>query len=289
MNTEFFYIAGSNIDFSDSDDLRAFMYIHRTDEAGFEFYKKNTAGVKLIVEDGIIKEYSAHYISYEGDEIEEKKSLNVKLPKGDYPIHTLAFLERDIYGTHRIGGNKPNDFVLPIHAVLNNPFIYLGSIDTNDSHFRWMGLPVFHLAFPFHECNFGLFVDYSDLFKPILLNPENLDDAWFRSIGKLPENLEFEEHKFSITTKPDAHKYFETSEYLSVCIPHWNQLPAIPTCPKTGELMQFVCEIKSDDAIKIKDFPTELKIDNYLIFGDYGNLYVFFHPESKIAHYYMQW
>ena len=55
--------------------------------------------------------------------------------------------------------------------------------------------------------------------------------------------------------------------------------------PITGKVMKFVCTISSDVQIEVvnhKDIPDDL-IDDYLCFADYGHLYVFFEPETKIA------
>jgi hypothetical protein len=50
--------------------------------------------------------------------------------------------------------------------------------------------------------------------------------------------------------------------------------------------MRYVCTINSDIEIKINNYESvrEYVRNDYLIFGDAGHLYVFFDPETKIAH-----
>jgi len=97
----------------------------------------------------------------------------------------------------------------------------------------------------------------------------------------------FNEQRFSIETQIDFNNYDSNQESNLICgVPMWYQAPDIPICPKTGEVMQFVCTINSDSSIDLKDKSgiENLPFGDYLIFGDYGNLFVFFHPDSKVMY-----
>ena len=72
-------------------------------------------------------------------------------------------------------------------------------------------------------------------------------------------------------------------------IPFWIQHPDIPKCPKTGNLMRFVCQINTLDSVKVNQsnliskesyFPQYTKD---LRFWGSGTLYVFMEPESKVV------
>jgi hypothetical protein len=69
-------------------------------------------------------------------------------------------------------------------------------------------------------------------------------------------------------------------------VPLWHQYPELPKCPKTGELMKFVCSVSSTRRINImkKGIIGSRKTEGFLMFGDMGTLYIFFHPKSKIAY-----
>jgi hypothetical protein len=69
-------------------------------------------------------------------------------------------------------------------------------------------------------------------------------------------------------------------------VPLWIQAPDIPRNPLTGKVMKYVCTICSDQNIKITNYENEIGPfrSDYLIFADVGRLYVFFDPETKIAH-----
>ena len=288
MINETIYLAGWEINFNDPNDLKKFLLTHRINETDFNFYRQHGTLLKLTIENNKITTCTECYRAVDGTEVESERTVNIDLPTVDLPIHRLGFLESSSEGLHKIGGKKPDEFNLPAHSVLKTPFVYLGTIDGTDPHFSWMNLAKFHLAFPLYECVFGLFVDYSDPFSLKLLNPEKVTDAWFETTGNVPDNLEFAEYWYKVIDAIDGY-LIENSLQQSVSIPGWRQYPDIPVCPKTCEIMRFVCEIQSDNETKLINHTDNLKIDDYLIFGDYGTLYVFYHPESKIAYYNYQW
>ncbi|HEY5584995.1 MAG TPA: hypothetical protein VIK78_10960 [Ruminiclostridium sp.] len=60
----------------------------------------------------------------------------------------------------------------------------------------------------------------------------------------------------------------------------------ITTGMKTLGLMEFVCTLNSDANIEVVDKTKSRNLpfaDQYLCFGDYGQLFVLFIPETKIV------
>lgn len=197
------------------------------------------------------------------------------LPVTDWEDHKLFFLEKSAWGNHVMGGKKPEDLVLPAHDQLNTPFQYLGTIDGTDSLFSWMKMDKLHLVYPLYECNFGIYLDYTEPNRPKILNPETFADYWYRPDFATLNNVEFSETRYQVTTKIKAEKCMdmetgqETNNVLLCGVPIWYQAQEVPVCPKTNEVMSYICTINSDPAIQVVNKPSDQKypFDAYLIFG----------------------
>lgn len=162
------------------------------------------------------------------------------------------YLTKKKTGPHKLGGDKPAGLVLPSSEDMRTPFQYLGTIDGSDPHFQWLGIPKLDLVYPLYECNFGIFLDYSDPQQPQILNPETFSDDW--DTGEIPEGIQFTEVHFESkdhTERLTAAQFEEFDDYLICGVPLWYQMPEVPCCPKTGDVMRFVCTINSDDSIKV--------------------------------------
>jgi len=276
------YIAGWEIDFENPDELKKILLTQGFDKNGFEFFKSVQTATEIeIKNDNIVK-----VIKHSETDTETEK-IKVKLPITNWVDRELFFLTKDQNGKHKIGGDCPTDFKLPSHDKLKTSFIYIGSIDTNDKRFNWINLPRLDIAFPIYECNFGVFLDYSNVLNPEIINPDTFGDSWFDDSIKGVDKITFKEQKYSVKTQIDSNDYNNNQDSNLLCgVPLWIQAPDIPICPKTGEVMSFVCTINSDSSIdlKYKSGIENLPFGDYLIFGDHGNLFVFFHPGSKVMY-----
>lgn len=276
------YLAGWEIDFNTPGELEKILITHGINKKGFEFFKSIQTATEIFIENDSIVKITKHFDS--GIENEDK---NIKLPVSNWDDREVFLLTKIKNGNHKIGGKCPDELKLPHHNNLTTPFIFIGSIDTSDTKFEWIGLPKLDIIFPIYECNFGVFLDYNDPFQPQILNPETFSDSWFDESIKGIDKVVFEENRFSVNVELDTEEYEDNEDNNLICgVPLWYQSPEIPTCPKTGEVMRFVCTINSDSSIQIQDKKgiENLPFADYLIFGDYGNLFVFFHPVSKIMH-----
>ena len=282
MNKTKRMIAGWEIDFENPDKLKKTLLTQGIDKAGFDFFKTAQTATEIVIKQETIVKVVQRSLT-------EKKSkkANVPLPILDWPDRELFFFVKDPDGNHKLGGNPPSDFKFPFHENLKTPFIYIGSIDISDEKFEWINLPSLDLAYPIYECNFGIFMDYSNPKKPEILNPDTFDDAWFEDSMKGIDKVCFNEQRYSVTNRLDLQSYDKDQDNILLGgVPLWCHVPDIPICPKTGEIMRFVCSIKSDDTIRLKncnDFKN-LPFGKYLVFGDHGHLFVFYHPVSKVLY-----
>ena len=280
------YLAGCEVYFDDPEQTQRFLQTHAVDYAGFEFFKTVNFALELIrTEKGSItclKHSVGRYV--------EKKADNVRLPDIEWQEHKLFFLIKDRHGRHILGVEKPASLELPRHPKLKTCFQYIGCIDGTDPYFDWLNTPKLDILFPVYECNFGIYLDWSAPNRPVILNPETFDPSWWEETMKGHDNVVFESTKYSSTSEVDLKPFEDaaTPDHILVCgVPIWIQYPEIPVCPRTNETMKYVCAVNSDSEIKIKP-DSQIKnlpfSNEYLCFGDYGKLFVFYHPDSKIMH-----
>jgi len=90
-------------------------------------------------------------------------------------------------GNHIVGGEIPDDLTLPACEELTTPFQYLGTIDATDPFFSWMGIPHLHVTYPLLECNWGVYLDYTDPSRPQIVNPETFSGDWYDEELSFPD------------------------------------------------------------------------------------------------------
>lgn len=276
------YFGGWDINFEDQEQLTRFLVTHAVDKRGFKFFNEVQGGISADISNGVIQKIYRHD-SFDKELIGE----NIELSVSTWMEHEVFFLSKHDTGSHKIGGEKPISFEMPTCEKLKTKFQYIGSINGSDKAFRWLGIPELHIAFPIYECNFGIYLDYSDAFKPRVLNPETFSDAWYDTGMDGSAEVVFKETTYKVSKKFDVEEYTESDNLLLCGVPLWYQEPAIPVCPKTGTLMRYVCTINSDSEIEVvnKEASKGLPFaDECLCFGDWGHLFVFYSPESKIMH-----
>lgn len=276
------YIAGWEIDFDNPEELKKILLTQGIDKNGFEFFKSVQTATEIFLKNNSIVKVTKH-----SDSDTETKKIKVNLPLTDWVDRELFFLTKDLNGKHKIGGVCPTDFKLPEHDRLKTPFIFIGSIDTTDKRFDWINLPRLDIAYPLYECNYGVFLDYSNPQNPEIINPDTFDDSWYDTSTRGLYKVIFQEQRYSVRTDfTDKINEDILGNNLVCGVPLWYQAPDIPICPKSGEVMQFVCTINSDSSIKLIDKTgiENLPFSDYLIFGDYGHLYVFYQPDSKVMY-----
>jgi hypothetical protein len=264
------YLGGWEVDFKNEEELRNFIIQHRLNKEDFEVFTAIQSGLEIKTENGKIIEV----LNQLGD---EKVSGPLDLPIPDSEPHQLFWLRPSASGRHQLGGKMPNE----LKFSTNDSFapLYLGNLDCKDSHFSWLGINKLHLFYPLDFYFEPTFIDYTNELKPVLLSEGSKSE--FRPTEQL-STLTFE-----ATDSVSIEEVENESDPIHQCgVPLWYQYPELPKCPKTGELMKFVCSISSTKRINVmkRGIFGNKKTDEFLMFGDMGTLYVFFHPTSKIVY-----
>ncbi|MDB5052819.1 MAG: hypothetical protein JWM44_869 [Bacilli bacterium] len=280
-----YYIAGWEID---ADNPTDFLVNHCTDKKGHEFFCQLQSG--LIVENTSNDIYTIYKCEFDGEEIiKEVKYEQLEIPNLNLNENKIFLLKKDSKGIHNIGGKIPENLILPHYDNMKTPFQYIGTISGGDPSFKWIGIDKLNIIYPLCEYgNNGIYLDYANPNIPIILNPETFYDS--SPNPELDSNrIEFTQSLYSTTNKLVAEDFEDNNDLLLCGVPLWYQNPEMPRCPKTGELLKFLCTINSDPEIKIVGDRPNLLFDDYLIFGDVGHLFVFYQPDSKVLFLTAQW
>ena len=198
-------------------------------------------------------------------------------------------LVRDENGTHQIGGEVPKDFIIPTNEFIAG-FQYLGFIDNSDPLFSWLPFKV-NLIHPIYTDEYFVYLDYSNPNIPTIIEPQDTASATsaFDEIDKNSKII-FE----GVTVSTEEKEEIDEFENIGICgEPDWLQEAEIPTCPKTGTSMKFLCQLGSFGEIKATYSNVEPTkgMEEYfqkLNFWCDGNLYIFIEPTSKTMCYTMQ-
>lgn len=219
---------------------------------------------------------NGHYI--------ETKYKNEVLGKKiqDYPIVSAYNFKKIDQGKNVIGGKAPE--VLTIPEVSGVKFNYLGKLSAQEKAFSILSHDLY-LCAPIY-CDFDkLFLDYNNPLKPIVVK----ESALKLSHSEISNNLSsvnFEEYHFRLSRS----KLVSEDVIGHSGFPLWIQAIDIPSCPKTGEEMFFLCQLKTHSQVKIidHDYSGNLKFQENINFWGDGNLFIFYNPNSKIACYFIQ-
>jgi hypothetical protein len=270
------YLAGWDVHLNGDRNCEDFIATQITTK---ETVEKLYSGIELVFEDNkLVKAFDYD----EGKKKERHLSDDeIGLPYKAFPLNYIYQFEEDNRGKHQLGGEVPKGFTLPkCNSVV--PFQYLGYISNEDDIFNWLPFKI-HLACPIYLNVMNVFVDYSDPMNPTVINREEVEEA-DTSHDELDKDSEivFDDANFSFVK---AEKF---SPLGNAGIPNWIQASDIPTCPKSGKLMKFLCQLNGGVPVKRSnvDDPSNY-FDTMEFWGD-GDLFVFFEPTSKVACYFIQ-
>lgn len=264
------------------DERDYFFKVH----ASTESIAKKLSGSRLVFEDEKMIERWQYNFGQQTLTDEEK---NFEYPEVS-PNPVFQGAERED-GVHQTGGKPPRDFKLPV-SNCPVPFQYLGYISCHDPIFHWLPFNL-HLVFPIYAIVEKVFLDYSNPDQPIIINQQEVDEAE-NDIDLLDKNfqIEYQQNRIGFHDVGEA-KRLDYSETGIAGIPVWQQTPFLPSCPKTGRGMQFVCQLAGGNPTKKHNLSFdglddndrefwESEFDHLHFWGD-GNLYVFFEPIAKTA------
>lgn len=264
------YLGGWEVNFQDNEELRNFIIQHKLSRNDFEIFMKIQSGLEIIVEDGKILEV----LNQPGDE-RVSGPIDFIVPNSN--INKIFWLKASNNGMHTLGGNPPEN--LKILVDENFKPVFIGSIDCSDLYFNWLGLDKFHIFYPLDFYSESVYIDYSNEDRPMIINEGNKEE--------FKPKIFLDKMKYESTKNLNNEDLENYPNGMHQCgVPLWYQYPELPKCPKTGDLMKFVCSISSDKNIQIleKRFWGLKKTEEFLKFGDMGTLYVFYNPKSKIAY-----
>ncbi|KFC21884.1 hypothetical protein [Epilithonimonas lactis] len=196
-------------------------------------------------------------------------------------------------GLHKLGGKFPSNFIIPKNDFLSG-FQYVGFINKGDNYFDWIPFDI-HLICPIYLDIENVFLDYSNPFAPIIIEPKNTSEIT-SAFDDLEKNsiVEFQETKLSIR---EFEGITDDNEFDILGVAgkaNFLQHEDIPICPKSGKKMRFLCQFLTFNNIATEFTNVECE-DKYMQqyfehmnFWCDGSLYVFIEPESKTLCYYIQ-
>ncbi|MFC6226157.1 hypothetical protein ACFP2F_23135 [Hymenobacter artigasi] len=156
-------------------------------------------------------------------------------------------LIRNEKGKHQIGGDVPTNFEVPDNEFLGG-FQYLGYIDNSDPLFSWLPFRV-NLIHPTYCDEYFIYLDYDNPSAPKIIEPQDTaaSTSAFDEVNKNSKII-FE----GIKVRAEAKS--EIDEYESIGMagePDWLQDAEIPTCPRSGKPMKFLCQLGSFGDIRL--------------------------------------
>lgn len=276
--TQYIFLAGWEVRLNGDAQCEAFI---RTQAVAKEVAEVLPSATELIFEKGAL---IAAYTLEEGDRSERILRKDEKgLPWANVsPNKSLVF---EGGGPHLLGGAWPESLKAP-QVDCATSFQYVGCIKRTEPAFGWLPHDL-HLVCPIYLTFDRLLMDYSDPLGPVVFNAKEIAEAEssFDEVG--PDSLiEFHGRSFN---------FIESMERFGqgfAGFPTWIQYPSIPRCPKTGNVMRFVCQLSGGAVVARSNIVPS---DDYnatcfedLNFWEDGDLFVFFEPNSRMACYIIQ-
>lgn len=285
------YFSGWEVALDDSDQCENFLLTQCVDRETalssssyiqLNFDENNLLKNGKLVSDGK-EETEGHLL----ENLQLKNAIG-KLKFRDIVPNKVYNFNEDSNGLHQFGGDFPKGFKIPPNN-LPVPFQYLGYFDNKDEAFSWLPFRL-NLICPIYLNIGNIFLDYSEPLSPTIINSEEVEkaDCSYDELNS-ETKIVFNEVKFKTELSSEIDYGIGHTG-----IPNWIQYPDIPRCPRTSKTMKFVCQLRSDVGIEVKEsnvVPSSDFMASYFkemnFWGD-GDLYVFFEPTSKVACYFIQ-
>lgn len=230
---------------------------------------------ELRIADNRVVEVVEH--SYDQDSFSQL--VDFELPIQDWPDHQYYFLIPNKDGVHQVGGRPAQE----VNFQSPFGFSFIASISGKDPLFEWLRIDRLDIYYPINTCSEGIFIDYSEIGNPVILNPEVLSDSWDTENADSSLIGVFSEVRYeSVEDISEDLLLDEFGDTLICGVPMWYQALDIPVCPKTGEVMKYVATIRSNTKNQLVQGKSIF--GDYLIFMDMGFLYVFWEPTSKVMY-----
>jgi hypothetical protein len=279
MTTEI-YLAGIETQFFNIAHLTNFILLQRTTK---ELALENYNFSKLIFEDEKLTKY--FYVDL-GEETKELKLtpelIGLTLPH--CTIHSPSLIYFNATGLHTMGGPYPAEFKEPTHNAIS-PFQYIGKICKADPLFSWLPYDL-HICFPIYLHVGPIFFDYNNRLAPSIINIEEVNNEHSNYEPHISKQsiIEFEQAHFSF--KASLSFYNEDGNTFGHAgLPSYSQPNVLPKDPKTGDLMQFVCQLSG--GVKMKKCDVQVTHDYYkkdleaLNFWGDANLIIYISPNTN--------
>lgn len=271
--TRHIFLAGWEVRLNGDAQCDAFI---RTQAVEKEVAEVLFSATELIFEGDVL---ASTYALEEGVRSERKLLKDEKkLPWRD--VKPNASLVYEAGGPHLLGGAWPASLRAP-EAECATSFQYVGCISRSDPAFDWLPHDL-HLVCPIYLAFERLFLEYTDPLAPVVFNADEISasESSFEEVGP-DSRIEFHGLSFSFIES------MERSGRGFAGFPTWIQYPDIPRCPKTGNIMRFVCQLRGGAVVAQSNIVPS---DDYnatcfeqLDFWGDGDLYVFFDPTSRMA------
>ncbi len=274
------YLAGIDVRLNGNEECKRYIITQSTTK---KVIKNLEVGLELIFKNGQLLEA---YDYEDGERFSRFLMADEKaMPYIECEPHPLLVVSANPKGLHQLGGIQPNTFITP-ENFCRVPFQYLGFITNEDPYLSWLPFPI-HLTCPVFLDIDQVFLDYTNPLRPVLLDRQQVE-----SLTTAYEYLNSESEIVYQALRFDFKEKNKVSEIGQAGVPIWFQYPTIPTCPRSGKVMKFVCQLHGGTPVektnvKLEDSFHEHFYDELNFFGG-GSLYVFFEPESKIACYLIQ-
>lgn len=199
----------------------------------------------------------------------------------------------DSKGPHKIGGIPTSSFNIP-KSKFEGGIQYIGKISTQDPNFDWLPFDL-ELISPIYSNFSRFYVDYTDKENPLVL-PLNDKEEFTTEYTGLTESMKttFEERSFSFTPQEEITED-DSYDLLGVSVnPYWGIQDSLDIyCPKSKDIMNFVCQLSSWTETNVEKCSTDLETSDYseelstLNFWGDSHLRVYFNPATKIACYFI--
>jgi len=275
------FLAGWEVSLDGAEHCESFIETHiTTPETAQSFHTH----IELTYKDGLLSEALKKNEDGNNEEVIIRSEIKLK----EYRINTIINFYQDENGLNTLGGEKPDDFEIPINTCPGS-FQYLGKISQRSIGFDWLPFDLNLICSIYLDID-KVWLDYSNPQAPLIINLEEVNDLSTAYDDLKPDSfIEYEKVKFS--TKEATQIGYDLGHSG---IPSWIQYSDIPRCPKTNKTMRFVCQLLSNDSVKTAKtniVPVDEWYKQYfetMNFWGGGDLFVFFEPESKVACYMIQ-